>query len=74
VIADQFSARGRRFDHASLLETVRGWLPEWKALGVRHVALTGGEARMHSGVWELMQRQLHPAKGPRNTTGSRPIT
>jgi molybdenum cofactor biosynthesis enzyme MoaA len=29
------------------LETVRGWLPEWKALGVRHVALTGGEARMH---------------------------
>ncbi|WP_298953740.1 radical SAM protein [uncultured Methylobacterium sp.] len=35
------------------LETVRGWLPEWKALGVRHVALTGGEARMHSGVWEL---------------------
>ena len=27
------------------------WLPEWQALGVERVVLTGGEALMHSDVW-----------------------
>lgn len=29
-------------------EEVAGWLPEWRALGVRRVVLSGGEALMHS--------------------------
>ncbi len=29
------------------------WLPEWRALGVERVVLTGGEALMHSDIWGL---------------------
>lgn len=29
------------------------WLPEWRALGVERVVLTGGEPLMHSDVWAL---------------------
>jgi MoaA/NifB/PqqE/SkfB family radical SAM enzyme len=29
------------------------WLPEWRALGVQRVVLSGGEALLHSRLWEL---------------------
>lgn len=29
------------------------WVDEWRALGVRRVVLSGGEALMHSHLWEL---------------------
>jgi radical SAM protein with 4Fe4S-binding SPASM domain len=29
-------------------EDVEGWLPEWRALGVRRIVLSGGEALLHS--------------------------
>ncbi|MBK9712672.1 MAG: radical SAM protein [Kouleothrix sp.] len=32
---------------------VAGWLAEWRGLGVRRVVLSGGEALMHSRLWEL---------------------
>jgi MoaA/NifB/PqqE/SkfB family radical SAM enzyme len=32
---------------------VTGWLPEWRALGVRRVVLSGGEPLMHSDFWAL---------------------
>jgi len=32
---------------------VAGWLGEWRRLGVRRVVLSGGEALMHSHLWEL---------------------
>lgn len=32
---------------------VAGWLDEWRALGVQRVVLSGGEALMHSQLWEL---------------------
>jgi MoaA/NifB/PqqE/SkfB family radical SAM enzyme len=32
---------------------VAGWVQEWRGLGVRRVVLSGGEALMHSNVWEL---------------------
>lgn len=32
---------------------VAGWLPEWKALGVARVILSGGEPLMHSHLWDL---------------------
>lgn len=31
------------------------WLPEWRALGVRRVVLSGGEPLMHSNLWALCQ-------------------
>jgi Fe-coproporphyrin III synthase len=32
---------------------VAGWLAEWRNLGVQRVVLSGGEALMHSHLWEL---------------------
>ncbi len=32
---------------------VAGWLAEWRGLGVRRVVLSGGEALLHSHLWEL---------------------
>jgi MoaA/NifB/PqqE/SkfB family radical SAM enzyme len=32
---------------------VAGWLAEWQRLGVRRVLLSGGEALLHSHLWEL---------------------
>ena len=32
---------------------VARWLREWRELGVRRVVLSGGEALMHSQLWEL---------------------
>jgi MoaA/NifB/PqqE/SkfB family radical SAM enzyme len=32
---------------------VAGWLAEWRRLGVRRVLLSGGEALLHSHLWEL---------------------
>lgn len=32
---------------------VAQWLAEWRALGVQRVVLSGGEALMHSKLWEL---------------------
>ena len=32
---------------------VSRWIDEWRALGVRRVVLSGGEALMHSHLWEL---------------------
>jgi MoaA/NifB/PqqE/SkfB family radical SAM enzyme len=34
-------------------EAVAGWLAEWRALGVQRVVLSGGEALLHSRLWEL---------------------
>ena len=34
-------------------EDVAGWLAEWRTLGVRRVVLSGGEALLHSHLWEL---------------------
>ncbi len=36
-------------------ERVAQWLPEWQALGVERVILGGGEALLHSHIWELCQ-------------------
>src|SRR5215212_4269841 len=32
---------------------VAGWLAEWQRMGVRRVLLSGGEALLHSHLWEL---------------------
>src|SRR5437868_10450494 len=32
---------------------VARWVDEWRALGVSRVVLSGGEALMHSHLWEL---------------------
>jgi MoaA/NifB/PqqE/SkfB family radical SAM enzyme len=34
-------------------DEVAGWLAEWRGLGVRRVLLSGGEALMHSHLWDL---------------------
>lgn len=36
-------------------EDVLAWREEWRRLGVRRVVLSGGEALMHSRLWELCQ-------------------
>jgi MoaA/NifB/PqqE/SkfB family radical SAM enzyme len=35
------------------VDAVARWTAEWRALGVRRVVLSGGEALMHSRLWEL---------------------
>jgi MoaA/NifB/PqqE/SkfB family radical SAM enzyme len=34
-------------------EDVQRWLPEWRALGVQRVVLSGGEALLHSHLWDV---------------------
>ena len=46
--------RGRKSDEIAAAE-VAGWLPEWRALGVLRVVLTGGEALLHSDLWALCE-------------------
>ena len=35
------------------VEDVLRWVPEWRSLGVERVVLSGGEALMHSRLWEI---------------------
>jgi Fe-coproporphyrin III synthase len=35
------------------VEKIASWVAEWRALGVKRVVLSGGEALMHSRLWEL---------------------
>jgi len=44
--------REKRKDELSA-EDVRRWLPEWRALGVERVVLSGGEALLHSHLWDF---------------------
>src|SRR5438105_4927181 len=37
------------------VEVIARWLDEWRTLGVQRVVLTGGEALMHSRIWELCE-------------------
>jgi MoaA/NifB/PqqE/SkfB family radical SAM enzyme len=37
-------------------DEVAPWVGEWQALGVRRVVLSGGEALLHSRLWELCDR------------------
>src|SRR4029079_7168448 len=32
---------------------IAGWMADWRSLGVRRVVLSGGEALLHSNLWEL---------------------
>jgi MoaA/NifB/PqqE/SkfB family radical SAM enzyme len=34
-------------------EDVQRWLPEWRVLGVQRVVLSGGEALLHSHLWDV---------------------
>jgi radical SAM protein with 4Fe4S-binding SPASM domain len=36
-------------------EDVAFWLPEWRALGVERVVLSGGEALLHSHLWDFCE-------------------
>ncbi len=36
-------------------DDVARWLPQWRALGVRRVVLTGGEPLMHSDLWSVCE-------------------
>jgi MoaA/NifB/PqqE/SkfB family radical SAM enzyme len=52
LMCDIWRARGR--EEISAAEVER-WLPEWRALGVERVVLSGGEALLHSRLWELCE-------------------
>jgi Fe-coproporphyrin III synthase len=45
LMCDIWRARGKGELSA---QDVAGWLPEWRALGVRRIVLSGGEALLHS--------------------------
>jgi Fe-coproporphyrin III synthase len=44
--------REKRKDELSA-DDVQHWLPEWRALGVERVVLSGGEALLHSHLWDF---------------------
>jgi MoaA/NifB/PqqE/SkfB family radical SAM enzyme len=50
VMCDIWKGTGR--SELSAPDVAR-WIDEWRALGVRRVVLSGGEALMHSQLWEL---------------------
>ena len=50
VMCDIWRTTGREELDA---DEVTGWLPELRALGVRRVVLSGGEALLHSRLWEI---------------------
>jgi len=50
LMCDIWRDRGREEISAA---DVAGWLAEWRALGVRRVVLSGGEALLHSHLWDL---------------------
>lgn len=51
VMCDIWKSRAHR---EVSLERVKGWLPEWQALGVARIVLTGGEPLMHSRIADLL--------------------
>jgi radical SAM protein with 4Fe4S-binding SPASM domain len=50
LMCDIWRDRGREEISAA---DVSGWLAEWRALGVQRVVLSGGEALLHSHLWDL---------------------
>ncbi|HZO90942.1 MAG TPA: radical SAM protein [Chthonomonadaceae bacterium] len=50
LMCDIWRAKDR---HELAPEDVARWLAEWRALGVRRVVLSGGEALLHARLWEL---------------------
>jgi MoaA/NifB/PqqE/SkfB family radical SAM enzyme len=44
--------REKRKDELTAADVER-WLPEWRALGVERVVLSGGEALLHSHLWDF---------------------
>lgn len=50
LMCDIWRDRGRQEISA---EDVAGWLAEWRSLGVQRVVLSGGEALLHSHLWDL---------------------
>ena len=50
LMCDIWRDRGRQEISAA---EVAGWLAEWRALGVRRVVLSGGEALLHDHLWDL---------------------
>src|SRR5689334_1386158 len=57
LMCDIWRARSRQELAAA---DIISWLEEWRALGVRRVVLSGGEALLHSHLWELCE-YLHGA-------------
>lgn len=49
-MCDIWQARGREELTAA---DVHRWLPEWRALGVERVVLSGGEPLLHASLWDL---------------------
>jgi MoaA/NifB/PqqE/SkfB family radical SAM enzyme len=52
LMCDIWRQRGR--EEISAAEVER-WLPEWRALGVERVVLSGGEPLLHSRLWDLCE-------------------
>lgn len=50
LMCDIWRDRGREEISAT---DVAGWLAEWRTLGVQRVVLSGGEALLHSHLWDL---------------------
>jgi Fe-coproporphyrin III synthase len=50
LMCDIWRDRGK--EEISAAEVAR-WLPEWRALGVERVVLSGGEALLHSHLWDF---------------------
>ncbi|HKI02510.1 MAG TPA: radical SAM protein [Thermoanaerobaculia bacterium] len=50
LMCDIWRDRGREEISAA---DVAGWLAEWRSLGVQRVVLSGGEALLHSHLWDL---------------------
>jgi Fe-coproporphyrin III synthase len=44
-------------------DRMAGWLDEWRELGVKRVVLSGGEALLHSRLWELCEHLRQAAIG-----------
>lgn len=40
-------------------DAVARWIPQWRRLGVKRVVLSGGEALMHSRLWEMCAALKH---------------
>jgi MoaA/NifB/PqqE/SkfB family radical SAM enzyme len=57
LMCDIWRAEGKR---ELAVEDIARWVSEWRELGVERVVLSGGEALMHSRLWELCE-VLHDA-------------
>jgi MoaA/NifB/PqqE/SkfB family radical SAM enzyme len=51
-MCDIWRARGKEEIAAAEVER---WLPEWRALGVERIVLSGGEALLHSHLWDFCE-------------------